>query len=257
MGTASTQITTRKNAIDKISLPFTLQYSGNENKCLTYYDLYYSPWGYFFTGGDSSNKKAVRYDNLTLCSGNAAVTMTISLRNLSNSQYWGAQNTNSSNTFKVHIISGSTTLYTFTFPSGTSYTSQSVNVPVTGFHIAIEGSTHFKDKITLKSGHTSAQAAIQAIPIVTVTGTISGVTYQYCSHTYQSSMYTKSDIANNATLTMGPWGYDTSKTYRVGRIQKSGTITVDINFTSSVSITGGTYPGAQSGSVTMSVGMFE
>lgn len=257
MGTASTQITTRKNAIDKIGLPFTLQYSGNENKCLTYYDLYYSPWAYFFTGGNSSNKKAVRYDNLTLCSGNAAVTMKITLSNLSNSQYWGTQNTNSNGTFKVHIMNGSTTLYTFNFPSGTTYLSQSVNVPVAGFTIAIEGSTHFKDKITLKSGYTSASAVIQAIPKVTVTGLISGVEYQYCSHTYQNSVYTQQSIANNATLTMGPWGYGTSKKYKVGRIQDTGTINVNINFTSSVTITGGTYAGAQSGSRAMSVGMFE
>lgn len=256
MGTSSTQIATRKNAIAKIGLPFTLQYSGDGNKCLTYYNLYYSPWTYFFTGGDSSNKKAVRYDKLTLCSGNAAVTMKITLSNLSNSKYWGTQNTNSNNTFKVYIMNGSTTLYTFNFPSGTTYLSKSVNVPVTGFDIAIEGSTHFKDKITLKSGHQSASAAIQAIPKVIVTGLISGVEYQYCSHPYQSSVYTQNYIANNATLTMGPWGYDKSKRYKVGRIQDAGTINVNINFTSSVTITGGTYAGANSGSQ-KAIGLFD
>lgn len=256
MGTATNQIATYNDAASKIGYSLDKLGAHGSANCITYYDLYYSPWAYFYSGGDSTNKKAVKYSNLSLLTGSKSLTVQVKLLNYSDSAYWGTQNTNSSNTFYVYIKNGSTTLQTYEFKNGTTNLSKTVSIPVTGFTVYLSGSVHFKDRIIANNGYSSSGISVQPKINTTVSGVLSSKSITYYSQTAYSAPYTQQSIAHNAVATLGGWGIGYSN--NVGRVQGSGTITIEVNFRSTVTVTGGTHAGASGGSCSQkAVGLFD
>lgn len=253
MGTATNQIATYKDAASKIGYSLDSLGANGSANCITYYDLYYSPWAYFYSGGNSTNKKAVKYSNLSLLTGSKSLTVQVKLLNHSNGTYWGTQNTNSSNTSYVYIKNGSTTLATYKFENGTTNLSKTVSIPVTGFTVVLDCPVHFKDKIISNNGTTSS-VAVQPKTTTTVSGVLSSKSITYISQTSNSSAYTVGTVAHNAVATLGPWYIEPS--IKVGRVQGSGTITIEVDFRSTVSVVGGTHAGANGGSQ-RAIGLFD
>lgn len=252
MGTATNQIATYKDAAEKIGINLdSLGAISSSPKCITYYDLYYSPWAYFYSGGDSTNKKAVKYSNLSLLTGSKSLTVQVKLLNYTTAAYWGTQNTNGSNTFKVYIKNGSTTLATYEFKNGTTNLSKTVSIPVTGFTISLDGAIHFKDRIIANNGYRVSSMSVQPKISISASGIV-----PYRSTTLSYSLYSLNTIAHNAVATLGPWmvGVDAMS---VGRVQGSGTITIEVDFRSTVSVIEGTFAGGANGGSQKAIGLFD
>lgn len=252
MGTATNQIATYKDAAEKIGINLdSLGVISSSSNCITYYDLYYSPWAYFYSGGNSTNKKAVKYSNLSLLTGRKSLTVQVKLLNYTNAAYWGTQNTNGSNTFKVYIKNGSTTLATYEFKNGTTNLAKTVSIPVAGFTISLDGAVHFKDRIIANNSYMVGGMWVQPKISISASGLVS-----YGSKTLSTAAYSLTSIKHNAVATIGPWGVG-GDAMSVGRVQGSGTITIEVNFRSTVSVSEGTFAGGANSGSQKAIGLFD
>lgn len=247
MGVNINQIATYYNALSLIGAiePYPSSYIPDRSKAVTYSALASEPLSNYFSGGSSTNYKAVKYSALSLLTTSKSVKLHVQISNLDNAKYWGTKNSNASHTNYVYIKDYNLNIIaTVTLNAGVrKFMSTYFTVPynANGYYISYNIIAGFSDIITHTASLSSGCSCTVQPHVKLTVSDLNGNGLTFVSRESTASPYNQGNIANGATLTLGNWGLSTNNFIKV--LPKSDTIKIDLNIYSIVSVDGGTYAG--------------